>query len=96
MANRFEVSVVAIDKASAVFRKVNNQMSQTLRPVTRAQRQMAMLGREMRYGGGRRQLQGGPIRDNTRQSARSWPIWLPALRYATGRLERDGATALAL
>jgi hypothetical protein len=47
MANKFEIQVVALDKATSVFRKINNQMAQTMRPVTRAQRQLGLLAREM-------------------------------------------------
>lgn len=47
MANKFEIQVVALDKASAVFRKVNTSLAQTFRPVTRLQKQFGSLGKEM-------------------------------------------------
>lgn len=47
MGNKFEIRVQAIDGATAVFRKVNNEMSKVMRPVTTAQRQFVALSREM-------------------------------------------------
>lgn len=47
MPNKFEIRVVALDGATAVFRKVNNEMSKVMRPVTTAQRQFVALSREM-------------------------------------------------
>ena len=45
--NRFEIQVVALDKASAVFRKVNTSLAQTFRPVVRLQKQVGALGKEL-------------------------------------------------
>jgi hypothetical protein len=47
MANKFEIQVVALDKFTNIFRKLNSSASQALRPATRAQRQFAALGREL-------------------------------------------------
>jgi hypothetical protein len=47
MTNKFEIQVVALDRATGVFRKVNNSMSQTMRPITRMQKQFGSLAREM-------------------------------------------------
>lgn len=47
MANNFNINIVALDKFSAVFKKLNNTASQSLRPLVVTQRQVAMLGRQM-------------------------------------------------
>jgi hypothetical protein len=45
-ANKFQIQVVAIDKATQVFRKVNTSMSDVMRPATRLQRQLGALSKE--------------------------------------------------
>jgi hypothetical protein len=50
MANDLIIRISAIDKATAVVRKVNDSISKTLRPVTNVQRSLAMLGREAGLG----------------------------------------------
>lgn len=40
-------SITAVDKATASVRKVNDSISKTLRPITRLQRSMGQLGREV-------------------------------------------------
>jgi hypothetical protein len=45
-ANKFEIQIVALDKATQVFRKVNTSMTNVMRPATRLQRQLGMLSKE--------------------------------------------------
>jgi hypothetical protein len=45
--NKFEIQIVALDKATAVFRRVNTSMTNVMRPVTRLQTQFSLLSREM-------------------------------------------------
>lgn len=47
MSNKFEISVVAVDRASAVFKKINGSLTTSFRPVTRLQKQVGALGKEM-------------------------------------------------
>jgi hypothetical protein len=47
MANKFEIQIVALDRFTNMFRKMNTQAGQSLRPFARAQRQFAALGREL-------------------------------------------------
>jgi len=47
MANKFEVQVVALDKFTGVFRKLNNSASQAVRPLSNIGRQTGALMREM-------------------------------------------------
>jgi hypothetical protein len=46
-ANRFQIQIVALDKATAVFRKVNTSMADAMRPATRLQRQIGALSKEV-------------------------------------------------
>lgn len=47
MANKFTIEIHALDKATRVFRKVNNQMSLMARPAENVRRQIGALGREL-------------------------------------------------
>jgi hypothetical protein len=47
MANKFEVQVVALDRFTSVFRKVNNEASKTARPLANIGRQTGALFKEM-------------------------------------------------
>lgn len=47
MANKFEVQVVALDKFTKTFRKLNDSASRAVRPLTNMQRQVGALSREL-------------------------------------------------
>lgn len=47
MANKFEITISAIDRASATVRKVNKEFGKTFRPLTRIKSSAAALGREI-------------------------------------------------
>jgi hypothetical protein len=49
-ANRFRIEITALDKATSVFRKVNNSMTEVLQPATRLQRQVGALSKELHVG----------------------------------------------
>lgn len=51
MANRFAIEIVALDKATKVFRNVNNAASKAFRPLVATQRSMSALAREMHFDG---------------------------------------------
>lgn len=47
VANDFKITISAVDKATAVFRKINTQMSLAMRPIAQSQRTLGNLAREM-------------------------------------------------
>lgn len=50
MANNFQITISALDKATSVVRKVNNEVSKIVRPITNVKRASVSLGKELGIG----------------------------------------------
>jgi hypothetical protein len=50
MANNFQITISAVDKATAVVKKVNNQVSQFVRPIMEIKQASVSLGKELGIG----------------------------------------------
>jgi hypothetical protein len=46
MANNFAIEITAVDRATAVFKKVNEALGKFSRPITNTQKSLAALGKE--------------------------------------------------
>lgn len=49
MANKFLIEISAVDKATAIVRKINKSLAAITEPITRTQRSVKMLGRELGF-----------------------------------------------
>jgi hypothetical protein len=49
MANKFLIEISAVDKATAIVRKINKSLAGITEPITRTQRSVKMLGRELGF-----------------------------------------------
>lgn len=99
MSNAFNIQVTATDKASAVFRKINDSMSKSFRPVQRVQKSLSAMGKELHLDKISKGLRG--VSTSARTLASSLGLATPAMEGlfglgAAGGIVATGAAIAAL